>query len=77
MNRSDYIGFHFGQQIRDIAPRHTLIADIGVASYILTVLVPELTILLIRDDMKITRKKAHIVLKESTELGEILNDDES
>jgi RTC4-like domain len=77
LDRSDYIGFQFGRKIRAIAPRHTLIADIGVAGYILTVLVPELAIQLIKDDMKISKKQAHVVLKESTELGEILNDDES
>ena len=58
-------------------PLSTLIADIGVGSYILTVLVSELAMQLIREDMKINKKKAHLVLKESMGLGEILNDNES
>ncbi|KAI9776889.1 MAG: hypothetical protein M1839_009337 [Geoglossum umbratile] len=72
---TNYIALSYAHQIRAVAPRHTLIIDSGVASYILTVLAPELATQLIKDDMGISEEQARVVLRESTELGELLNDD--
>ena len=40
------------------------------------VLVPELAILLIKDDMKVDEEKAREVLRDSVDIGNLLNEEE-
>jgi hypothetical protein len=75
LHRADYIAFQYAPQIRAVAVNHALIIDIGVANYILTMLVPELTVQLIKEDMQVDQDRACAILRESAGIGELLNDD--
>jgi hypothetical protein len=46
-----------------------------VANYIVKVLVPELAVMLIKEDMRACDEKARRILQESTRLGEALHED--
>ncbi len=70
----EHIVAEFGSELRQIAVRDRLISSTGVADYILTVLVPELAVMLIKEDMKGSDKMARQTLQESTRLGETLHD---
>ena len=48
----------------------------GVADYVVTVLVPELAVMLIKEDMRACDEEARRVLRESARLGETLHEDE-
>ena len=50
-------------------------ASRGVSSYVQTVLVPELAVLLIKDDMQVNDAEARTILNESAEIGELLCED--
>ncbi len=45
----------------------------GVSGFVQAVLVPELTLQLIMDDLKVSESKARDVAAESMELGDLLN----
>ena len=47
----------------------------GVADYVVTVLIPELAVMLIKDDMRVCDKEARRILQDSRRLGEILHKD--
>ena len=58
-----------------MAASDRIIAATGTAGYVQAVLVPELALLLMQDDLRIDESKARKVLKESSEIGELLHDD--
>jgi len=60
--KTEHIVADFGSALRQNAVMHRFIYTTGVADYILTVLVPELAVML-------------ITLRESVRLGETLHDD--
>jgi hypothetical protein len=73
----DSIGFitqHYSDQIRQRAKVDPLIAARDVSGFVQMVLAPELATKLIMDDMGITFEEALDILKESAELGEMVND---
>ena len=74
-NRTDDIVAHFSAKLRSMAASDRIIASCGTAGYIQTVLVPELATLLIRDDLGVSESEARKVLKESSHIGELLNED--
>lgn len=47
----------------------------GYTAYVQTVLVPEATVLLIQEDMKVDAEEARKILSESVEVGELLNEE--
>lgn len=47
----------------------------GVSNYVNTVLMPELAMMLIKEDMRIGDEKARRILQESRRLGEKLHGD--
>lgn len=67
---------HFSSHIRSIACADSLIAACGVALYVQEVLVPEMAMLLVKEDMSVNDAEARSILEESTEIGEILNEGE-
>ena len=69
----------FARKLRRLAASDKLIASGGVSRYVQAVLVPELAVRLIRDDMKLDdddEEKAREVLRESGEIGNLLNEEE-
>lgn len=73
--KTEHIVADFGSALRQNAVMHRFIYTTGVADYILTVLVPELAVMLIKEDMKMCDKMARQTLRESVRLGETLHDD--
>ena len=53
-----------------------LLREAGVSAYIITVLVPELAVILIKEDMKVDDDEtARQILQKSAGLGETLHED--
>ena len=52
-----------------------LIRTTGVSDFVITVLVPELAVMLVKEDMKVCDKTARQVLQESASFGEMLHED--
>ena len=62
----------FSRQLR----KDPLLRIVGVGAYIETVLVPELAVMLIKEDMKVDDDEtARQILQKSTDLGETLHED--
>ena len=66
----------FASKLRRLAASDKLISSGGVSRYVQAVLVPELAVLLVKDDMKVDEEKAREVLRESVEIGNLLNEEE-
>ena len=62
--------------IRVVATNDALIAGGGVSAYAQSVLVPELGVRLVMEDMGVDEAQARAIVRESVELGELLNDDD-
>jgi hypothetical protein len=76
---TDHIVVHFADELRDLAVSDSLVAASGIAGgvsgFVQAVLVPEVAVALVREDMKVDEKRAREILKESLELGELLNEE--
>ncbi|KAK2749679.1 hypothetical protein FQN57_005901 [Myotisia sp. PD_48] len=70
----DAIISKFAPMIRELAPSDSLMQAIGVSGYVQAVLAPELTVLLVMEDMKVDRKTARKIMEESMEIGDLLNE---
>lgn len=67
---------NFASQLRRRSSSDQLISARGVTNYVRAVLVPELATLLVMDDMNIGAEEARKVLRESVELGNIINEEQ-
>ena len=56
-------------------PKDRLLRMVGVGAYVVTVLVPELAAMLIKEDMKVDDETARQILQKSAGLGETLHED--
>lgn len=66
----------FSNLLRQLAGRRdAVLASRGVSEYIQAVLVPELAVLLVRQDLGVDADRAREVLRESNEMGELMNDE--
>ena len=65
----------FAPTLRRRSPSDKLISSGGVHGYVQAVLVPELATLLVMEDMEVDVADARRVLKESAELGNMLNEE--
>ena len=74
--RVDNIMSRFAGKIRRLAAADKLISQGGVSRYVQAVLVPELAVLLVMDDMKVDEEKAREVLRDSVDIGNLLNEEE-
>jgi hypothetical protein len=76
---TEHILLHFADELRDLAVSDSLIGASGVAGgvsgFVQAVLVPEVAVALVKEDMKVDDKGARAILKESLELGELLNEE--
>ena len=53
-----------------------MIASRGVSNYVQGVLIPELAVLLVKEDMGVDDERARVIIRESGEMGDLLYDDE-
>lgn len=58
----------FGSKLRRRAVADRLARATGICSYVITVLVPELAMILVKDDMKVCDRSAREILRESAGL---------
>ncbi len=61
--------------LRERAVEDRLVSARGVTMFLQSVLVPELTVRLIMEDMDVGEEEARRILEESTEVGDLLNDE--
>lgn len=66
----------FASKLRRRAVTDKLISTRGVSEYVHAVLVPELGVSLIMDDMSVDEEKAREVLRNSVDIGNLLNEEE-
>lgn len=59
-----------------MAASDKLIALGDISGYVQAVLVPELAVLLVMDDMNVDQEKAREVLRDSIDIGNLLNEEE-
>ncbi|CAG8975684.1 hypothetical protein HYALB_00007887 [Hymenoscyphus albidus] len=61
--------------IKKRAPKDTLMSARGVTGFVQSVLVPEVAVLLIKEDMKISIEEARDLLAESARMGELVHEE--
>ena len=66
----------FARKLRRLAASDKLISSGGVSGYVQAVLIPELAVLLIKDDMQVDEEEAREVLRDSVDIGNLLNEEE-
>ncbi|KAL8729679.1 MAG: hypothetical protein Q9181_004922 [Wetmoreana brouardii] len=72
----EYTMSKFASRIRRLAGSDKLVSEGGVSGYVQAVLAPELAVMLVRDDMNVDEEQAREILKESSEVGNLLNEEE-
>ncbi|KAL8686824.1 MAG: hypothetical protein Q9218_006840 [Villophora microphyllina] len=72
----DYTMSKFASRIRRLASIDRLVSAGGVSGFVQAVLAPELAVMLVKDDMKVEEEQAREILKESSEVGNLLNEEE-
>ncbi|KAI2345415.1 hypothetical protein LOY94_005575 [Ophidiomyces ophidiicola] len=73
---ADAIISKFASKIRRIASSDPLIQAAGVSGYIQTVLVPELTVMLVKDDISGDDENARQIIRESMVIGALVNEEQ-
>ena len=66
----------FSSKIRRLAASDKLISVGGVSGYVQAVLVPELAVLLVMEDMHVDEENARAILRDSIDIGDLLNEEE-
>lgn len=74
--RMENIIRHFSHKIRRRAASDSLVSTGGVSAFVQAVLTPELAVMLVREDMKTDDEGARAVLRDSAEVGHLLNEEE-
>ena len=73
----DYLVTSFSRPLRRLAKTDKLIvASGGVSAFVQAVLVPELTVSLVKEDMRVDDEAARQIIRESSKLGELVNEEE-
>ncbi|KAB8303386.1 hypothetical protein EYC80_004815 [Monilinia laxa] len=72
---SENIMSKFTPKLKKRAPIDRLIAARGPTAFVELVVVPEVTVLLIKEDMKVDDEAAREILKESCEIGDLVNEE--
>ncbi|KAG7005980.1 hypothetical protein G7Y79_00017g043620 [Physcia stellaris] len=66
----------FASRIRRLASSDRVISTGGVPSYIQLVLAPEMAVQLVMDDTKVDEENARSILRESVDIGNLLNEEQ-
>lgn len=61
--------------IREVAANDPVVGRSGFAVFLQAVLVPELTVMLVMEDMQVGKKRAYEIVQESTEMGTLLHEE--
>lgn len=72
---SEFVMHNHTRLLKKVAPRDALISKRSVAAYMQAVLVPEITTLLIMEDMNVGEERAREILDESVVMGELLQEE--
>ena len=72
--RSDAIISQFATKLQEIALSDSLVQAVGVSGYVQSVLVPELTVMLVKEDMEVNDEDAREIMKQSMQIGDLLNE---
>ncbi|KAL8994394.1 MAG: hypothetical protein Q9169_005629 [Polycauliona sp. 2 TL-2023] len=72
----DYLMARFASRIRKLAGTDRLVSAAGVAGFVQGVLVPEMAVMLVKVDMQVDEEQARVILTESSEIGNLLNEEE-
>ncbi|KAI4116536.1 MAG: hypothetical protein LQ338_007699 [Usnochroma carphineum] len=72
----DHIMSNFASRIRKLAGTEKLVSAAGVSGFVQAVLAPELAVMLVKDDMQVDEEQARVILKESSDIGHLLNEEE-
>ena len=72
----DNIIARFSSKLRHLAGSDKLISAGGVSGYVQAVLAPELAVMLVMDDMRVDEDGAREILRESVDIGNLLNEEE-
>lgn len=67
---------HFARKLRNLAASNKLLSSGGVSGYVQAVLVPELAVLLVMQDMGTDEEGARTILRDSVDIGDLLNEEE-
>lgn len=67
---------NFASRIRRLAGTDKLVSAGGVSGFVQAVLAPELAVMLVKDDMGVDDEQARVILKESFDIGNLLNEEE-
>ncbi|OJD13194.1 hypothetical protein AJ78_06312 [Emergomyces pasteurianus Ep9510] len=70
---SAHVVCHFKDVINSLAGIDSVVSKYGTVVYAQEVLVPELLEMLVQKDMEVDVKEARQILKESNEIGNLLN----
>ena len=76
VDRMEGIMSKFSSEIRKLAATDKTISSGGVSNYVQAVLVPELAVLLVKEDMGCDDDAAKNVLKDSIDIGDLLNEEQ-
>lgn len=67
---------NFASRIRKRAGTDKLVSTAGVSGFVQAVLAPELAVMLVMNDMEVDEERARVILKESSDIGHLLNEEE-
>lgn len=63
----------YSRKLRQLAAMDSILKTAGPTTYAQAVLVPELAVLLIKEDMNVDSQDARQILRDSTDIGNRLN----
>ncbi|EZF76069.1 hypothetical protein H105_02510 [Trichophyton soudanense CBS 452.61] len=72
-NMMEVIISRFAPRVRELALSDPLVQAVGVSGYVQAVLVPELTTILVKEDMDVDDEEARRIMQDSMEIGDLLN----
>lgn len=70
----DAVISRFSSKIRDLTASDPLMKATGVSGFVQGVLVPELTVMLVKEDMGVNDEHAREIMGESMGIGDLLNE---
>lgn len=72
----EYILNTFGRKLRKESSRDSIFGAVGISGFVQIVLIPEVACCLVMEDMEMEEEQARAILKESAEMGELVNAEE-
>jgi RTC4-like domain len=73
VHRLNSVTTKYSRKLRQLAAMDNLLKTAGPTTYAQAVLVPELAVLLIKEDMNVDSQDARQILRDSTDIGNRLN----